>query len=187
MIFVAESPHIHEITPESEEERRPLCGAAGLVWWKALTELFAEPATQFDSGLPLSQLLDFCQRHQIAVMNAVQYPLDPKITRKFPDADPVRVLKFGKLSGEFSYKRRKSSPEMQQTLASLRSRLNHTQLAGLPIYCLGNDAEWFVRQALSSEEIEARLKDKIPHPSAWWRRGGWFGKTAREKLSSIFA
>jgi hypothetical protein len=52
---------------------------------------------------------------------------------------------------------------------------------------LGNDAEWFVSQALTPEEYETRVKDKIPHPSAWWRQGGLFGRIAQEKLEKIFS
>jgi hypothetical protein len=182
VVFVAESPHVNEVEPEKSKERRPLCGAAGKAWWAMLGEL-REGAPVID--LSLTSLLSFCQRHSIAVMNAVQYPLDPKITRSFPEADPVKALKFAKIAGEFSYKKLKKGKEVRDAIQDLRIRLMHPSVAGLPIYPLGNDADWFIRQALTEQEAAARVLDRIPHPSAWWRQGGLFERIARKKLQSL--
>lgn len=185
MIFVGESPHVSEVEPEKLGERRPLCGAAGRQWWSLLSEVLEGKPNQ---EVTLSHLLGFCERHRLAVMNAVQYPLDPKVARVFPDADPVKNLGFNKVSGPASFKRMKKTDPMKRAIESLAERLNHPSVAGIPIYPLGNDALWFVEQALLLAEGDAsRLGGKIPHPSAWWRQGGWFGRLARERLDEIFA
>jgi hypothetical protein len=183
VLFVAESPHVQEVTPEQEPERRPLCGTAGRVWWAELSELLEG---RKDDDVSLSRLLSFCERHGVAVMNAVQLPLDPKITRVFPEADPLKQIGFSKEPGPRSYKKQKGKPELERVLDSLRARLNEESVRALPIVALGNDSEWFLRQALSPEEAEERLIGKLPHPSAWWRRGGLYGRQAHEKLQEIF-
>lgn len=120
-------------------------------------------------------------RHRVAVLNAVQFPLDPAVTRLFPDADPMRTVGFSKLAGERHYRRLKKSPQVQESLDHLKKRLDDPALAGKPIYCLGKDAEWFVKAALPQVAI-----GWIPHPSAWWRKGGKFEQDARAKLREIF-
>jgi hypothetical protein len=180
-VFVAESPHINEIEPDRMDQRRPLCGVAGRQWWGLLSELLEGEA---NSDVSLDRLIHFCKREKIAVMNAVQSPLDPKITKYFPEAEPVANLGFNKVSGPNSFKRLKNSAQVQNAIHSLRERLLHPQVAQASVHCLGNDAEWFVSQALGQESL-VRLGEKIPHPSAWWRRGGQFGRTAREKLTEI--
>lgn len=181
-IFVAESPHTSEIESDIQSQRRPLCGAAGRQWWGLLTELLEEGQLP---DVSLKSLLSFCLQHQMSVMNAVQSPLDPKVSQLFKAADPVKNLGFSKVRGPTSFKKRQKSPSMQAAIESLRVRLCDSTLQEAPIYCLGNDAEWFVRQALQSTDSWHRVKEKIPHPSAWWRQGGLFGKIAREKLSRI--
>jgi hypothetical protein len=182
-IFVAESPHVSEIEPESIDQRRPLCGVAGRQWWGLLSELLD---FEKNEDVSLEHLVQFCQNHRIVVMNAVQYPLDPKVVKAFALADPAKNLGFNKVSGPYSFKRLKKSAPVQEALDSLRARLLDPRMENAPIHCLGNDADWFVRQALGDGESANRISDKIPHPSAWWRRGGLFGRTAREKLSQIF-
>jgi hypothetical protein len=44
-----------------------------------------------------------------------------------------------------------------------------------------------VTQALNEAERENRVGEKIPHPSAWWRKGGYFGRVAKERLEGIFS
>ena len=180
--FVAESPHLNEIQPEEKSERRPLCGMAGRQWWSLLSELLEGEA---NPDVSLERLISLCLKHRIAVLNAVQFPLDPKISKKYPGADPIENLGFCKASGPYHYKKLKNSPEVRKSLQSLRDRLNHPSLSASKVICLGNDAEWFVQRALLSPEEQARLGDRIPHPSAWWRRGGLFGRIAREKLEGI--
>lgn len=183
-VFVAESPHVNEIEPDQVDQRRPLCGAAGRQWWGLLTELLTGTA---NSNVDLDHLIKFCLDHRVAVLNAVQYPLDPKVARLFPKAEPVQNLGFSKAAGESSFKKLKKEPPVITALQSLRERLNHPALAEAPIHCLGNDAEWFVIQALGAEAAAERMGIKIPHPSAWWRQGGLFGRNARERLSRILS
>lgn len=180
--FVAESPHVSEISPEKLDERRPLCGKAGLQWWGLLSELLEGESS---TDVSRSRLEAFCQKHRIAVLNAVQYPLDPKVSASFAQAAPALTIGFSKAPGTDHYKKMKGSRELGFALQSLRERLQHPSLGDCPIYCLGNDSEWFVSQALGKEEFLRRVKGRIPHPSAWWRRGGLFGRIAREKLGLL--
>lgn len=181
-VFIAESPHVSEVSPEEKEERRPLCGAAGKKWWALLGELLGEGG---DEDVSLSRMLNLCKTHRIAVINVVQYPLDEGVKKKVPQADPLKNLGFCKNPGSHSYKKLKQSYSVQNAIEALRIRLMSPVLSGAYFYCLGNDAEWFVKQALTQEEFEKRVKGKLPHPSAWWRRGGHFGRLARKQLSDI--
>ncbi len=191
-LFVAESPHVQEVEPEVQEQRRPLCGAAGKKWWGMLAQLLdghlVLPAESREQQLDLSleSLESFCLKHHLAVMNAVQYPLDPKVSKSFPEADPVKNLGFNKVSGPDSYQKKKDTPEVARALISLGSRLSHEAVKNLPVYALGNDSEWWVLRALAAQHESHRYAGKIPHPAAWWRRGGWFGQVAEEKLSALF-
>jgi len=54
------------------------------------------------------------------------------------------------------------------------------------VHSLGNDSEWFVKRALQQLGQEERFGSKIPHPSAWWRKGGYYGEVAQAQLKSIF-
>jgi hypothetical protein len=123
----------------------------------------------------------------MAILNAVQFPLDPLVAKKFPQADPIKVLGFYKGAGEHSYKKMAKSKEFADASQSLKRRLEHPQLITCPIYSLGLDSEWFLKRTLSAKEFKKRYQGRIPHPSAWWRRGGAFREQAREKLSAIFS
>lgn len=182
VVFIAESPHVNEIEAERPSQRRPLCGMAGQKWWAALETFFSKERLP---NLSADSLVEFCQKNRIAVMNAVQYPLDPKITKSFPDAEPVQNLGFQKSTGEHSFKRKKAGKEVQAAIQSLRERLSHPSLRGAKIYPLGNDAEWFLKQAFP-EGTHPQLGERIPHPSAWWRKGGYYGRVAHERLNLIF-
>lgn len=182
LVFVAESPHIHEIQPDELEQRRPLCGTAGKQWWGLLSEI---TEGCYSADVSLNHLIEYCRKTQITVMNAVQFPLDPKIAKYYSEADPLRNLGYSKASGPFSFKKLKRTPQVRKSIESLRERLDDPAIKDAKIYCLGNDALWFVSQALSNEEFEQRVGEKIPHPSAWWRQGGLFGRLAKEKLSKI--
>jgi hypothetical protein len=184
IVFVAESPHISEVEPENRAERRPLCGAAGRQWWRKLGEILAEESSD---DVSLERMEKLSSKNRIAVINAVQFPMDPKVAVKYPEAEPVENLGFAKASGEFGYKKQKKSPEMQEAIRNLRKRLTDPAMKSATVFPLGNDAEWFVSQALTPEEYKERVKGKIPHPSAWWRQGGLFGRIAQEKLEKIFS
>jgi hypothetical protein len=189
LIFVAESPHIHEIEPIQQLQRRPLCGKAGRQWWGALSTILEGPTgqsqikNQINDAVDLPRLIQLCRDYEMAVINAVQWPLDPKIATRFPEADPLKTVGFHKCSGEFSYKRLKSSMQVQKAMHSLARRLRHPAVAHAKIYCLGNDAQWFVQESLEEQEWKLRVQEKIPHPSAWWRRGGYFGRVAQDRLT----
>jgi hypothetical protein len=181
-VFVAESPHISELEADELDARRPLCGKAGREWWSLLGDVLeSNPSTD----VSLERMLGLCKSQRIAVINAVQYPLDPKVARLFPGADPVPHLGFSKEQGPHSYKKLKNSPEVGAMINALRARLEDPALIHSRVICLGNDAEWFVTQALGAQVIE-RLDKKIPHPAAWWRKGGLFRKIARERALDIF-
>lgn len=181
-VFVAESPHLNEVEPEELEARRPLCGAAGKKWWSKLGRILERVENE---DVSLVRMLRVCRDYRIVVMNAVQYPMDPKIAARYPDGDPVKNLSFAKVSGESNFK--KKTPAVQRAIGDLSTRLHHPLLSNAVIWPLGNDADWFVRQALSDEEFRARVGGKIPHPSAWWRKGGHFGRLAEKQLQDIFS
>jgi hypothetical protein len=183
IVFVAESPHISEVEPDVKAERRPLCGAAGRVWWKKLGEILQNESSD---DVSLERMEKLSSKNRIAVINAVQFPLDPKVAAKYPEAEPVSNLGFAKAAGEYGYKKQKKSPEVQEAIQNLRKRLTDPSMKDAEVFPLGNDAEWFVSQALTPEEYQERVKGKIPHPSAWWRQGGLFGRIAQEKLEKIF-
>ena len=182
-VFVAESPHIHEVAPSERAQRRPLCGAAGKKWWGELSGLL-EGGKPLD--LSLEQLLRFCSKHRLVILNAVQFPLDPRVCQEYPEADPVKNLGFNKVSGQYSFKKLKDSEVVQKRIVDLSQRLTHPAIAHLPVHCLGNDSEWFVKRALGSLGQEQRLGTKIPHPSAWWRKGGYYGEVAQAQLKQMF-
>lgn len=179
VIFVAESPHTSEIAPERLGERRPLCGAAGKKWWAALGEVLEGDSSE---EVSLERMLRLCREHGIALLNAVQVPLDQAVTKKEPAADPLKTVGFCKNTGPHSYRRLKDSPTVRSAIESLRNRLETPGLEAVPIHCLGNDAEWFVRRALGDSP---RIQGKIPHPSAWWRKGGHFGRVAKGALAQL--
>ena len=182
IVFVAESPHVSEVAPERESERRPLCGMAGRVWWKLLGELLEG---RVSDDVSLERLLTLAQSHGVIVMNAVQMPIDSKVTREFPDASPIRLLGFDKGPGPKTFKKLKSTQAVQTSLKRLAERLNSPELSRLPVVCLGNDSEWFVKEALGKDRFGAQVICKLPHPSAWWRKGGHFGRVAREQLERL--
>jgi hypothetical protein len=143
-------------------------------------------ARDVELDVSLARLAQFCRAHGLAVMNAVQFPMDPKVQSVFPAALPSLTIGFSKAPGAEFYKKAKGTPSLQIALDSLRRRLSHPSVKDCPIYCLGNDSEWLVQQALGKEGFAARVKGRIPHPAAWWRQGGLFGRIAREKLNAIF-
>jgi hypothetical protein len=120
IVFVAESPHISEVEPEKKAERRPLCGAAGRQWWRKLGEILANESSD---DVSLERMEKLSARNKIAVINAVQFPMDPKVAAKYPEAEPVGNLGFAKASGEYGYKKQKKSAEVQEAIQNLRKRL----------------------------------------------------------------
>lgn len=181
-VFVAESPHLNEIEPDTMELRRPLCGMAGRQWWRKLGEILDHTDTD---DVSLERMVQICRKHRIAILNAVQFPMDPKIAAKFPEADPARNLGFGKLTGDLGYKKMKDSDEVKAAIQNLRKRLTDPALSDAVIWPLGGDAQWFVSRALSPDEFKVRVLGKVHHPSAWWRKNKLFGRIADQKLREI--
>ena len=183
-VFVAESPHLAEVAPESRLVRRPLCGKAGREWWSMLAAVTGDrvPSNELSAG----ELMAQCVRLRMAVLNAVQCPLDPKIMLHYgAAADPVKGLGFCKV-GEFSFKKQKKQPCVEDAIANLRERLLHPSLAFAPVISLGNDAQWFVERALGEKLGVGRNQRVIPHPSAWWRQGGKLRLRAKTQLVEYF-
>jgi hypothetical protein len=182
IIFVAESPFESEVAPEKESERRPLCGKAGQEWWRMIGAIINGEVSNETS---LKRLLELCRKAEIAVLNSVQYPLDPKIVSYYDElADPLEGLGFTKFS-PVSYKKLKTSDNVQTAIHLLRERLADPLLASAPVVSLGLDAQWFVSQALESKVGEGRHLETVPHPSAWWRAGGKFRVKAKEQLTRM--
>jgi hypothetical protein len=192
VIFVAESPFLSEVAPEKDKERRPLCGKAGQDWWSMIGQLVEHGRASGEASQPskdtsLPRLLELCERAGIAVLNSVQYPLDPKIIEYYDQgADPVASLGFSKI-GLTHYKKLKTSDEVEAAIHELRRRLVHSSIVGLPVVSLGNDAQWFVSRALEAKPGEGRHLETVPHPSAWWRAGGKFREKARGQLKALLS
>jgi hypothetical protein len=181
IVFVAESPHVSEIAPDRKSARRPLCGKAGRAWWAALSDVLEGKP---NDSVELDRLLALCRNFGVVVLNAVQVPIDSKVTRHVHECVPLDLVGFDKGPGPHAYKKLKNGIAVRKSIRKLAERLNSTELRDLPIVCLGNDSEWFVGQALGGE-FSRRVIAKIPHPSAWWRRGGYFGQVAEEKLKLL--
>lgn len=178
-VFVAESPHVNEVEPLDAAHRRPLCGSAGREWW-SMVGAFVTGDNSRDTHL--ERLIDLCRRGKLVVMNAVQYPIDPKIMMHYGDeANPIENLGFAKVAPA-SYKKLKNSDEVQAAIHALRHRLVHPSVRDLPVVSLGLDAQWFVTAALESKSGEGRHLTTVPHPSAWWRQGGKLRERARGQL-----
>lgn len=180
-VFVGESPHRDEVAPESPSERSPFRGVAGREWWSELAKFLSHPLAMRPVP-PRATLMQVCEELEIAVMNAVQYPLDPKIMlHQGRESAPVVQIGFEKGVGEQSYKavyRQDLHPNpVESAIADLASRL--TELKGAPaqIVCLGNDSRWFVERAVQEIPVDAPLVQKpvltIPHPSSWWRNSAY--------------
>ena len=182
IVFVAESPFESEVAPEACLVRRPLCGKAGQDWWRMVGQIVANETSTVTT---LERLLNLCRTARIAVMNSVQYPLDPKIVSYYgPEADPLAALGFTKVPPA-SYKKLRTSDDVQSAICNLRERLVHPSVIHLPVVSLGNDSQWFVSQALEAPRGIGRHIDTVPHPSAWWRAGGKFRDKARGQLETL--
>ena len=180
-IFVAESPHINEIEPENRAERRPLCGKAGQAFWRMIGSLIAD---EDSADTSLARQLKLCQLGNFAVLNAVQFPLDPKVmVVTGPAGDPGVHLGFSKVAPT-TYKKLSSTKNVEAAIALLRARLTHPSLADALVISLGNDAQWFVNRAVGTVGQSRHLMT-VPHPSAWWRQGGSLREKARAQLTQL--
>ena len=189
IVFIAESPHKDEVAPENSQERSPFRGTAGREWWSALAKFTQTKPANRDVP-PRDQLLKICSELEISVMNAVQFPLDPKITLHEGKAcSPVEYLGFQKSSGPEGYKAvlkkgGRHNPVVS-AIGDLKARLievNKSNQVSI-VVCLGNDSRWFVERALEgiSDGLEIQT---IAHPSSWWRKAEY--RTRALKLLEEF-
>jgi hypothetical protein len=110
-------------------------------------------------------------------MNAVQFPLDPKIVLHQGDAAaPYPWLGFEKASGGRGYRAVfKAAPDgpVEAAIADLTARLERLAEAPAQVVCLGHDSRWFVEHARGRLPAGCALRSRelmtIPHPSSWWR------------------
>lgn len=171
--FIGESPHRDEVAPPSFEQRSPFRGVAGREWWMELSRFLAQPLA-LRPVPPREALLDACRQLRVAVLNAVPFPIDPKIVMHEGSAsEPRSALGFEKSSGPFGYKavyqRGGEGNPVASALRDLKSRLEPLVQAGVPLVCLGNDSRWFVERAVGTQALTAT----IPHPSSWWRNASY--------------
>ena len=178
-VFIAESPHKDEVSSENPRERSPFRGTAGKEWWGALSKIAGDQP--ISGEIPSREkLLEICFELGIVVMNAVQFPLDPKITlHQGHSCDPVEFLGFQKSSGPLGYKAvlknsdRKNSVNnpVGEAILDLRMRLEGLKKSNdvSIIVCLGNDSRWFVERAAQGNLDDLKIQT-IPHPSSWWRK-----------------
>lgn len=195
-IFVGESPHKDELKPERKIERSPFRGSAGKQWW---LEIFgcAELPWQHEALIPpRTELEHVCGRLRIAVLNAVQYPIDPKITRHYPACVPREYLQFdkgtrdvkGNGKGPFGYKTvlddQNCTGPVGERIIDLARRLKRFSKMPAQIVCLGDDSEWFVRRAIQQLTPGCALKKKLPvtisHPARWKYSSQQLGRNYRE-------
>jgi hypothetical protein len=185
-IMIGESPHRDEVAPQDPAERSPFRGVAGRHWWAEVGRFLAEPA-RVPPIPPRAVLLDWCQELRIAIINSVQYPLDPRIVlHEGEDCSPEKQLGFAKVSGALSFRK---SPRTIVAVRDLAGRLEPISESVGPVLCLGADARWFADRALALLPERAPLKhariDTIPHPASWWRRPE-YRKRARDALAEVF-
>lgn len=189
-VFVGESPHKDEIKPERMDERSPFRGSAGRDWWVALFEragqpLVPKPHRRTPDVPPRKELEDVCRSLHIAVLNAVRFPLDPRITQHYPEFVPMECLGFDKGSadrkgkgngkGAFGYKtvfeNHDRAGPVGETIDDLARRLKRFSNTSARVVCLGNDSLWFVERAIQRLPQACALAGltpaKIPHPTSW--------------------
>jgi hypothetical protein len=179
-VFIGESPHRDEVAPKDAALRSPFRGVAGREWWAELVKLAGSDLTVRPVP-PRPALESLCSALGIAVMNAVQYPIDPKIVLHQGDsAAPKMHLGFEKGSGEASYKavfKQGGSNPVFRAIADLAARLQALGDHEAQVVCLGNDSRWFVERALAllpeGGALTRRPAVTIPHPSSWWRNAAY--------------
>lgn len=190
VVFIGESPHRDEVAPESEGERTPFRGMAGGEWWTALSRFLPESAQPktMKPVPPRAELIEICEELSIAVLNAVQFPIDPKITLHQGESSHPRVrLGFEKGSGIWGYRAVFSASgydgPVGLAICGLASRLMSFSEGEASLVCLGKDAEWFVKKALNLLQRDRSTTCKpwlrIDHPSSWRRNSAYRERAAK--------
>jgi hypothetical protein len=178
--FIGESPHKDEITPEKKIERSPFRGSAGRDWWAPILACAGRHGPHMLSRAEHEQV---CHQLRIAVLNAVQYPIDPKISQHYPNCVPREFLEFdkgtrdrtGNGKGPCGYKTVFQDQDFAGTVGEriidLTGRLERFSQMPAQIVCLGNDSRWFVSQAIQRLHpacaLTSRPLETIPHPARW--------------------
>jgi hypothetical protein len=201
-IFVGESPHKDEVKPKNKGERFPFRGSSGRSWWVeifdcAALSLGATPLPALSDVPPRLELERVCRDLRIAVLNAVQYPIDPKITKHYPSCVPREFLKFdkgtrdgkgmGNGKGPFGYKTvlqvQDCVDPVGGRVSDLAWRLRRFGQMPAQVVCLGHDSKWFVNQAMRRLPQDCALArqppETIPHPARWRFSGHQSGKDYR--------
>ena len=180
-IFIGESPHRDEVLPEDSRERTPFRGIAGREWWAELTKFQVSPV-QTRPVPNRKVLLEICAELQFALMNAVQFPIDPKITlHQGAKSSPHDQLGFEKGAGATGYKAVYKEDldhnPVRHAILDLTRRLCLLKESHAQIVCLGNDSRWFVERAMELLPSNAAVLEKpllmVPHPSSWWRKASY--------------
>lgn len=175
ILFIGESPHRDEVVSLVAAERTPFRGFAGRKWWVMLGQFLDPP--QLLSPIPSrSVLLKVCSQLGIGVLNAVQFPLDPKIIlHEGPVCDPWVQLGFEKGNSLRGYKTMLETQKnpVAKAIQDLATRLQPFQNQSVQIVALGNDSKWFVERAVLLLSPKSHLRHQtlcaLPHPSSWWR------------------
>lgn len=184
-IFVGESPHKDELKPQDQVERSPFRGSAGKQWWQEIFGCAGLPFQREAQVPPKTELEHVCRKLRIAVLNAVQYPIDPKITQHYPACVPREYLKFdkgerdrkgnGNGKGPFGYKtvlddQYRAGP-VGERIIDLARRLRRFSKMPAQLVCLGDDSEWFVSRAIQQLPLGCVLTEQSPvtisHPARW--------------------
>ncbi len=193
-VFIGESPHKDEVAPEDPRERSPFRGMAGREFWTEVAKYLKAPGMTRPVP-PRAELERICTELGMALMNAIQYPLDPKIALHYGEGcSPAEQLGFEKATGPRGYKAiaKKGGPgnAVDAAIRDLVQRLSKLQSARAQLVCLGNDSCWFVERAIAGLPAEAALLSQpvltIPHPASWWRNAA--NRTrASETLRTLLA
>jgi len=167
LIFLAESPHKNEIIG-SRDKRCPFRGISGKQWWEMLCSITGETFPKTDR----KSLFELCTRLEIAVINAVQYPLGNI-------GDPDKNLGFAKRRHKTLW--RLKDENFKEAIKSLEKRLK----GNTPVISLGKIADGLLSIALG-DITQDRHKGWIPHPSSWNRNQKWKAK-AESILKDLLA
>lgn len=164
LIFVGESPHTEEIK-QNKDDRTPFRGESGIRFWQELANLL--PHHVDVKHLNRSVLEEFCWKNDIAVLNAIQYPLKIKNSTNVlgfsndKKSQDYYVKQAFRLSGSGA-----SGSNLRKHICHLAEPLNRIVHRCEVIIALGNDAHWFTTHACIRIGTETEVL-RVPHPFSW--------------------